>query len=80
MAINLIYTNHVIKKMSDYDLEKWQVEKALSKPDLVQPSTAPGCKNYIRTKNNLEVGVTAKRKEDGVWLIVSAWKRKLNVI
>jgi hypothetical protein len=73
----IIYTNRAIKKISDQGLEKWQVEKTLNKPDLIRPSTAPGCKNYIQVNNHLEIGATIKKTDDGNWLVISAWKREL---
>jgi len=30
---NFIYTNHAIKKIGFYGLEKWQIEKVLLEPD-----------------------------------------------
>lgn len=72
-----IYTNHAIKKISDHGLKKWQIEKTLNKPDLIRPSTAPGCKNYVRVNNHLEIGATIKKTDDGNCLIISAWKREL---
>ncbi len=77
MAGKLIYTNHAVNKLNEYGLKKWRVKKALANPTRIEKSTAPGCKNYVRTKNHLEVGVSAKKNEDNNWLIVSAWKRKL---
>jgi len=73
----LVYTNHTIKKISDHNLKKWQIEKAFNNPDLIRPSTAPGCKNYIYTKNHLEIGTTIKKTDDNNYLVVSAWRRKL---
>lgn len=77
MAKNIIWTDHGIKKKKDAGLEKWQAEKALTNPTRIQKSTAPGCKNYVRVRNHVEVGVSAKKTDDNHWLIVSAWKRKL---
>jgi hypothetical protein len=73
----LIYSDHAVKKISDHNLKKWQIEKAFIKPDFVRPSTAPGCQNYVRTSNHLEIGATIKKTDDGNWLVVSAWRRKL---
>jgi len=77
MASNLIYTNHAIKKISFYGLEKWQVEKALSEPDRVEWANVSGLKNVIRVSNHVEIGVTVKEEKDGIIKIISVWKRNL---
>ena len=76
MPNNLIYTNHAIKKISFYGLEKWQVEKALSEPDRVTPANVVNLKNVVRVSNHVEIGVTIK-EEDGLIKIISVWKRNL---
>jgi len=73
----LIYTNRAIKKISNSGLKKWQVEKTFNKPDFIRPSIVPGCKNYVRTNNHLEIGTTIKKTDDDNWLVISAWKRRL---
>ena len=77
MPSNLIYTNHAIKKISFYGLEKWQVEKALSEPDRVDWANVSGLKNVIRVSNHVEIGVTVKEEKDGIIKIISVWKRNL---
>jgi len=79
MPSNLIYTNHAIKKIGFYGLEKWQIEKALSEPHRVEPANVVGLKNVIRVSNHIEIGVTIKKANDGVIKIISVWKRKLFV-
>jgi hypothetical protein len=76
MPNNLIYTNHAIKKISFYGLEKWQIEKALSEPDKVVPANVVNLKNVVRVSNHVEIGVTIK-EEDGFIKIISVWKRNL---
>ncbi len=76
MPNNLIYTNHAIKKISFYGLEKWQIEKALSEPDKVVPANVVNLKNVVRVNNHVEIGVTIK-EEDGFIKIISVWKRNL---
>ena len=76
MPNNLIYTNHAIKKISFYGLEKWQIEKALSEPDKVVPANVVNLKNVVRVSNHVEIGATIK-EEDGFIKIISVWKRNL---
>jgi len=77
MPNNLIYTNHAIKKIAFYGLEKWQVEKALLEPHRVDWANVSGLKNVIRVSNHVEIGVTIKEEKDGLIKIISVWKRNL---
>ena len=72
-----IFTNHALEKMSEHSLEKWEVEKAFYQPDRKEWSPIPDCQNFIRVINDKEVGVIARKKGDGVWKIISVWKRKV---
>ncbi len=77
MPNNLIYTNHAIKKIGFYGLEKWQIEKALLEPDRVQPANVTNLKNVIKVSNHVEIGVTIKEEPDSLIKIISVWKRNL---
>ena len=77
MYSNLIYTNHAIKKISFYGLEKWQVEKTLLEPDRVEWANVSGLKNVVRVSNHVEIGITIKEEKDGIIKIISVWKRNL---
>jgi hypothetical protein len=75
--MEFIYSNYSLKKIRDNGLEKWQVEKALSEPDRTEFSPIPDCTSFIRINNHLEVGVIARKKDSGAWIIVTVWKRVL---
>lgn len=77
MPSNLIYTNHAIKKIAFYGLEKWQIEKVLSGPDRIAPANVTNLKNVIKVSNHIEIGVTVKEERDGVIKIISVWRREL---
>jgi UDP-glucose 4-epimerase len=73
---NFIYTNHAIKKIGFYGLEKWQIEKVLLEPDKVQAANVTNLKNVIKVSNHVEIGVTIK-EDNGLIKIISVWKRNL---
>jgi hypothetical protein len=77
MLNNLIYTNHAIKKIGFYGLEKWQIEKVLMEPDRVEWANVTNLKNVIRVSNHVEIGVTIKEEKDGIIKIISVWRRNL---
>lgn len=77
MPNNLIYTNHAIKKIGFYGLEKWQIEKVLMEPDRVEWANVTNLKNVIRVSNHVEIGVTIKEEKDGIIKIISVWRRNL---
>lgn len=77
MPNNLIYTNHAIKKIGFYGLEKWQIEKVLMEPDRVEWANVTNLKNVIRVSNHVEIGVTIKEEKDGLIKIISIWRRNL---
>lgn len=75
--MDIIYSNHSLKKIQDSGLEKWQVEKTISEPQRTEVSPIPDCTSLIRVNNHIEIGVIARKKAPEIWIIVSAWKRKL---
>lgn len=72
-----ILTNHVLEKCREKNIEKWELKEAFTKYNLKEKSKVPECDNLIKRWRNREVGVVVKGKEDGNFIIVSAWKRKL---
>jgi hypothetical protein len=77
MPNNLIYTNHAIKKIGFYGLEKWQIEKVLMEPERVEWANVTNLKNVVRVTNHVEIGVTIKEEENGMIKIISVWRRNL---
>jgi hypothetical protein len=73
----IILTNHVLEKCKEKSIEKWELKEAFTKYNLKESSQVPECDNLIKRWKNYEVGVVVKSKEDGNFIIVSAWKRKL---
>jgi hypothetical protein len=72
-----IITNNALKKMRDYGLKHEVVRDAFNHPTKEEWSKIPGCKSYIKTRKEDEVGVIAKQNEQGFWVIISVWWRKL---
>jgi len=63
--------------MGQYGLHRGGVMDAFNKPDREEWSAIPNCKSYIKNYKDYEIGVIARQKEDGTWLIISCWYRKL---
>lgn len=72
-----ILTNRVLAKAKLHNLSKGDLKGAFEKYQRSEDSSVAGLKNYIRTTRDYEVGITAKRKDTGSWIIISCWKRKL---
>ena len=73
----VIATNNALAKMAQYGLSQSGVMDAFNRPDRIEWSKTPNCKNYIRNYKDYEIGVVARQKNDGTWIIVSCWYRKL---
>ncbi len=63
--------------MKKHRLTKGDVQGAFEKYQKKEDALIPDCINFIRTLGSQEVGIIARQKKDGFWLIVSAWGRKL---
>ena len=74
----IIVTDNALRKMAQYGLHKDGVMDAFNHPDREEWSPIPNCKSYIKNYKDYEIGVIGRQKEDGTWLIVSCWYRKLN--
>lgn len=69
-----IFTNHALRKMKKHGLSETQALDAFNQGK-TEKSSFGGRWQAVKKYSDYEVGVNYDQKQDGRYIIISAWKR-----
>lgn len=73
MSQSVVWTKHVLHRLSERQLTKERVQKALMDPDRRHPGKQPGTTEYVRKDAGQYVTAVASKNNRGQLVVVSAW-------
>jgi len=74
----LIFTNHILERMKQRNLNYEDVYWVFSKADEVYDAKVKGGKKFYRNWKGKRYSVVAKKNDQGQWIVLTCWAKDLN--
>jgi len=74
----VVWTNHAIGRMRERGIKQSDAWATWRNPDQSKYAKARGAWIYYKVLGKQRIEVVSKKNEEGEWIIVSAWSRKIS--
>jgi len=74
----VIWTNHSIGRMSEREIRQSDAWATWRNPDQSKYAKARGAWTYYKVIGRQRIEVVAKKNENGEWIILSVWSRRIS--
>lgn len=72
---NVIWTNHILKRMKERGLSQQDVLWVFEHPDRTIAASSSGAYRFFRDYHGTRVEIVAKKGDDGRWILMSCWTK-----
>ncbi|MBL7036842.1 DUF4258 domain-containing protein [Candidatus Microgenomates bacterium] len=73
----LIFTNHALQRLKDRNIKQGDAWATWNRPDKSRFAKNKGAWRYLRTWDNTQIEVVAKKNEKNEWIVLSVWSKKV---